>query len=486
VNAIESYHDTGKRRVLLDVSVLLRYGMHTGGIVRVVRELARRGARSDEVQLVFFDTLLGRHRFLRPDCADAIIGGAAYVDLYGQPERPMPPGSSGHKAVRKRWTGWLRYPRRCAIVAVAGLQWRTKKPKRLLRALYAALLNDRYRKELAGTGESARLLLPFALCVGPVVEFAAHDILVYAGTDWSPEALEHVTKQKAERGFSLAIVCYDTIPILYPEFYQQQDAEDFQRIFFELGRNADLVLVTARQVASDVERLYAERYLARPRMSLFRPGADLPEPRASGPDELPDGLRSGNYALFVSTLEPRKGHRMLFRAWKQLLAAGVPQAHDFKLVFVGRRGWLLDDVVEEIQADDCFGKSLFIYSAASDRQVGALYRNAAFGLFPSLYEGYGLPVVELFHYGKAVIASSGGALREVVGEFSLCLDPKDAQGWYEAIGNWITNPSARASFEEAIRSRFVHPSWDEAADSFFRLVRNELSAPGHVETAALM
>ena len=118
---------------------------------------------------------------------------------------------------------------------------------------------------------------------------------------------------------------------------------------------------------------------------------------------------------------------------------------------------------------------MLILSRIGDDTLATLYQHAAFCLFPSLYEGYGLPVIEGFSYGKAIIASTGGALPEVIGDLSPCLDPHDEQAWYDAIKAWIEQPAARAQYEAAIRERFRPIPWKEAAEEFFRLLDTELS-----------
>jgi hypothetical protein len=70
-----------------------------------------------------------------------------------------------------------------------------------------------------------------------------------------------------------------------------------------------------------------------------------------------------------------------------------------------------------------------------------------------------------------VLASTGGAVPEVVGDFSPCLDPDDGESWRRMLQTWIEDPAARAGYEERIRTAFRHPDWDESARTFFALVR---------------
>ena len=114
---------------------------------------------------------------------------------------------------------------------------------------------------------------------------------------------------------------------------------------------------------------------------------------------------------------------------------------------------------------------LEVLTDLDDAAVATLYRNAAFCLYPSRYEGYGLPVVEAFRHGKAVLASTGGAVPEVVGNLSPCLDPDDGETWRRMLQTWIEEPAVRALYEARIRTSFRHPGWDESAAAFFALAR---------------
>ena len=161
---------------------------------------------------------------------------------------------------------------------------------------------------------------------------------------------------------------------------------------------------------------------------------------------------------------------MLYRVWRRLLEDGVPQPSDFKLVFVGRKGWMVDTLFAQIAADTAAQGNLLIMSQVNDSLLSTLYENAAFCVYPSIYEGYGLPVVEAFSRRKAVISSNGGALAEVAGGFSPCLDPTDEDAWYATIKEWIGNPDARGPYETAIRNRFQRVTWQESAAQMFRIV----------------
>jgi len=224
------------------------------------------------------------------------------------------------------------------------------------------------------------------------------------------------------------LFCHDIIPLMFPHFYKGADVEA-QRRYCDLAfPAADLVIFSSRTVAADVRAYCDARGIAHGAFAVCPLGANASASAARAP--LPVGLEAGRYALLVSTIEPRKGHRLIYDAWVKLLEAGIPQRARFKLVFAGRKGWMVDDLMRDLRRDPRIAGTLQVLPDADDATVSALYRDAAFCLYPSRYEGYGLPLVEAFRHGKAVLASTGGAVPEVVGGFSPCLDPTDGEAWH--------------------------------------------------------
>ena len=170
--------------------------------------------------------------------------------------------------------------------------------------------------------------------------------------------------------------------------------------------------------------------------------------------------------------------------WDRLLASGVPQRHRFKLVLVGRRGWRVDALMDRIERHPSSSDSLLHLPRWTNSDLAALYAAAAFGVFPSHYEGFGLPIVEFFAHGKAVIASSAGALPEAVAGLSPCIDPGDVEAWHATIGEWIENPAARQACEAKIRSSFAWPDWNAAAAKMFATAASGEPKPAPLPPAA--
>ena len=222
--------------------------------------------------------------------------------------------------------------------------------------------------------------------------------------------------------------------------------------------------MNSRTVEADIRAFFRSLGREPGEIVLVRPGCDLSG--VAPALDLPAGLAKGRFILFVATIEPRKGHDMILDVWRRLLEKGVPQRLGFTLVLVGQRGWKVDELMHQL-GDPAFTGNVLHLSATDDGSLAALYRDAAFCLLPSLYEGFGMPVIEAFARGKAIIASNAGALPEVVGSLSPCLPPADGAAWLAMLEQWIGDERAYAPYEAAIRASFKPVCWDRAAAEIF-------------------
>jgi glycosyltransferase involved in cell wall biosynthesis len=272
---------------------------------------------------------------------------------------------------------------------------------------------------------------------------------------------------KSRIGFRMVLLLHDLIPVMFPYFYRDHDVALFGNYMRRTLAIADRIVVSSQTVAADCRAYCAKLKIVPPDIVHVPFGFDVGAAPQRAAAELPEGLAVGRYAMLVSTIEPRKGHRLLVRLWRRLLAQGVPQSTGFKLAFVGRPGWNVDDLLAEIRNDPQLARTVRVIANVSDDQLAMLYDGAAFCLYPSAYEGYGLPLIEAYSHGKAVLVSTGGALSEIAEGFSPCIDLSNEEAWYTTMREWIERPKAREPYEREILNRFRHPSWAEAAAQFF-------------------
>lgn len=228
-----------------------------------------------------------------------------------------------------------------------------------------------------------------------------------------------------------------------------------------MTRCATLVITDAESVRREVcEHLgvSAERVVAvplAPRRS-FRPVA----PNES--DEVRRRLGvEDDFLLFVGTVEPRKNLATLVRACGELARAtdGEPP----QLVIAGGRGWLSDDLAALVEREGLTRRTLFT-GYVSDEDLRALYSACTLAVYPSIYEGFGLPPLEAMSCGAAVVTSRIPVLEETCGGGAARLfDPRDHTDLARVINELLTDPQARAAVSRVGLARAARYTWERTA-----------------------
>jgi glycosyltransferase involved in cell wall biosynthesis len=172
------------------------------------------------------------------------------------------------------------------------------------------------------------------------------------------------------------------------------------------------------------------------------------------PARLPDGLSPG-FLLAVGTVEPRKNYPRLLAAYRLLKARGAAPP----LVVVGRVGWAYGSALDELRAEP----GVALLPDVDDAVLRGLYRAAGALAFPSLYEGFGLPLLEAMAEGLPALAGDAGALPELAGDAALLVDPLDVEAIADGLERVLHDGELRARLAEAGRARAARYTWDAAA-----------------------
>lgn len=162
-----------------------------------------------------------------------------------------------------------------------------------------------------------------------------------------------------------------------------------------------------------------------------------------------------NYILFVGTLEPRKNLSLIIRALSHL-------PDDINLVLTGWSGWGSKDWLDEVQALGIRHR-VFVPGYVREDQLAALYSGALAFVYPSFYEGFGLPLLEAFSCGCPVICSDRASLPEVAGDAAILIDPHDHEQLADAVLNVAENPDERDHLIEKGKQRARIFSWEKCA-----------------------
>lgn len=165
------------------------------------------------------------------------------------------------------------------------------------------------------------------------------------------------------------------------------------------------------------------------------------------------------YFLSVGTIQPRKNIARIIGALPTVVGAGQPH----HLVHVGRPGWLHEPIFAAAEQHGVADRVHSLSEVDEDEDLAMLYRSSAALVFPSLYEGFGLPVLEAMACGVPVITSKVSSLPEVAGDAAILVDPLDSQDIGAAMVSLATNKDARDALIAAGRERVAEFSWERAA-----------------------
>jgi hypothetical protein len=345
--------------------------------------------------------------------------------------------------------------------AVVGVQ-------RLLDRLPAVL-----RERVVGqTSRRLRRVLERGLRIrqvgGEPFSVAREDLVLVPGACWHEDAvLPELIRRKRQIGFRLAAVVHDLMPVFHPTFYPPGFPASFGQHMRELFRHADRLLANSRHTQGEVQRFCAEEGLPAPRCQVFRLGDSHASAAPVAPD-LP--LVPGGFILSVG-LERRKNAALLCQMVK---LAAQQELMLPPLVLAGRPSWIKEDhaALMRLIEDPAVKARMHVLTAVSDGHLSWLYRNCRFTMFPSLCEGWGLPVGESLAQGKVCLASSATSIPEVGGDLADYASPHDAGAFLELVRRYL-DPQRLAAREAEIRERYRGFGWDAAFVEFDRRLTTE-------------
>jgi glycosyltransferase involved in cell wall biosynthesis len=333
----------------------------------------------------------------------------------------------------------------------------------LVRALQKFSRRDR---DTANPSGELRVALPTS--EEPALHPAPGDFLVSVGLDWDGTYTKNFFDIAKSQGLRIITCCYDLIPVLFPQYCVGEVAQKFTEYFLELSWGSEAVMCISEQTQRDYMRL-CEELGAPNRTTVVIPLGDSIASAESVVGEPVLAATRKPFILFVSTIERRKNHEVLYRAYHLLARRGLSALLP-KLVFVGMQGWGVGDLMKDIELDPLTSGLIVQLNHVTDSELAHLYKQALFCVYPSLYEGWGLPVAEALALGKAVISSREGSLPEVGGELVRYLSAWDPYEWANAIQEYLENPSLLEEMEYRVQANYRPRQWSDTAKAVSGLI----------------
>jgi glycosyltransferase involved in cell wall biosynthesis len=265
----------------------------------------------------------------------------------------------------------------------------------------------------------------------------------------------------------VVITVHDLAYKKFPKYFNQSVLK-WDKYIEQNVHKADAIVVQSQQTRNDLIEIFKVRPDIIKIINLPVNAVFHSNPNDSTKNEIKKKYNLlSPFALFVGTLEPRKNIPTLIRAFEQLHKSG---ASDLILVVVGKSGWLYDEIINSINNSVVKNKILYL-NYLPEKDLAIIYRLATFFVYPSFYEGYGVPVLEAMASGTPVITSNNSSLKEIAEGAAMLVDPTDVEALAEAMANLSDNQSLREELSKKGLERIKLFNHKTAADKVLNIYK---------------
>ena len=309
----------------------------------------------------------------------------------------------------------------------------------------------------------------------------ATTVLVFLGAVWINDALMLAARRAHADGARCVYLLYDLTPVLEAGHTAAVNRlfERYLRLVTDTGAAVPAISQSSR---NDYVAHCHERGWTAP------PGGVTGLPCGLSPDQFDtaEAPWPRPYALFVGTIEARKNHVLALRAWQCLIDRHGPDNVP-DLVCIGRLGWHADAFLEEyVRTAGLDGKVSQLSASVPDADLARFYAHAEFTVYPSRYEGWGLPVSESLAFGRLPVVARNSSLPEAGGELAAYFANDDLGDFVAVIEREALDPNARSRHEAAIAADPSRPiTWEHVADVILDDVHRAMTTRANEEATAV-
>jgi glycosyltransferase involved in cell wall biosynthesis len=325
------------------------------------------------------------------------------------------------------------------------------------RAAYIKLRKS-YRS-LRGTSQQVRPILS---------PFAKGDVVVVVDGNWQFGGYAHALKKaRTHTDIKLVHFVHDLTAVRNPALVNPGAEEIIGGYFKEIFPFTDILIAVSESTRHDIE-WFAKRWnLPQPRTDVIISGDDNISRASARAAKKPKAAISKPFILAVGTIEIRKNYMALYYAYKLAQERDIKLPH---LVIAGRKGWMAEEAYTLLTEDVETRAKITVLIGPSDRELAWLYNNCRFTVFPSFYEGWGLPVAESLAHGKACISSNTSSMPEVGKDLAVYISPHNPQELVNSIIQLDSDSSQLKKTEAKIKKSYQIRTWEQACTDFLAIL----------------
>lgn len=423
-------------RYIIDVTQLVHWQGRLTGIPRVVQELALRFTSDLGGEVVYVS-------WVKEVSAMCVVNFEATLAIRG----------NGIEYVRQ---GSITTPHRQSMT-VSSIRGSKDFIKKVLRktgaerlSVIAATRNRIYQKDTLNYKR---------------VEIEKGDVFFIGAGEWWDENFITLVERAHYHGAKIVQISHDLLPIVTPQFAGHA-TDSLSKYNSRIMPIASLVFAVSESTKRDLSAWLELKDLAVPNIEVFRLGEDFTvaapvQPTTS--DFMQSGLTGGDFLLCVGTIEARKNHALLYYTYKLAKSKGITLP---KLLVVGRRGYKTEDICYYIENDPDTKNDIILCNDIGDEELSWLYDNCLFTIYPSFYEGWGMPIAESIMRGAPCLASNTSSMIEVAPGYADYFTPSSTDELLSGIIS-LLEPGVLDKRRKAIAS-YAPTTW---SDSFKQILK---------------
>ena len=295
--------------------------------------------------------------------------------------------------------------------------------------------------------------------------FNDNDIFLISGAGWCKDKMIiklEVEKHKSK--FEIYHIVYDIIPIKMPYLFPEGFSDYFEEYFKKIAKICDLFIAISDSTAKDLGNfLKINIENKNKQVEVIRLGDEIN--KNSTLDELTYHTPK-KFILSVGTIELRKNYDLIYETYQIAIIMNMKLP---PIIIVGGRGRLTNDLLYKIDNDPKLKKLIIIKNDVSDQELNYLYKNCLFTVYPSIYEGWGLPIAESLAYSKFCLASETSSMPEIGGKLLEYFNPYDPKQLLDLMIKYL-DLKTRNIAEENIKNNYKITTWDDTTKQLFEII----------------